>query len=143
MVPELGMMVKSVAAAARSVISTMILQAGLMYVFGIIFTQWGKQKEDFNGTSIDEHTGEEGTNFFGSLGYSLFSLMQILIYDDTFALIRATYGEAPQMGLLLVVWLVVGAFTVLNMLIGVICEVVSQTKKVESQKFQWLLSTAI
>jgi len=134
MVPELGMMVKSMAAAARSVSSTMVLAVGLMYVFAIVFTQWGKNQKSFNGTEIDEETGERKTNYWGSLGYSFLSLMQILVYDDTFALIRDTYETNNLMGLLLIVFIIVGAFTVLNMLIGVICEIVSTTKKEEEEK---------
>ena len=62
------------------------------------------------------------------------SLMQILIYDDTFSLIRETYNANTLMGLLLVLFIIVGAFTVLNMLIGVICEIVTTTKKEEEEK---------
>jgi len=38
------------------------------------------------------------------------------------------------MGLLLIVFMIVGSFTLLNMLIGVICENVSETKKSEEEK---------
>ncbi|CAD7960633.1 unnamed protein product [Amoebophrya sp. A120] len=135
MVPELGMMVKSMAAAARSVSSTMVLAVGLMYVFAVLFTQWGKEKEDFNGKCRDLPTPcEDDTNYFGSLGWSFMSLMQILVYDDTFALIRKTFLANALMGLLLIIFILVGAFTVLNMLIGVICEIVSTTKKEEEEK---------
>jgi len=133
MVPELGMMVKSMAAAARSVSSTMVLAVGLMYVFAVLFTQWGKDREKFNG-KCEPSDDCDGTNFFGSLGWSFMSLMQILVYDDTFALIRLTFLADPFMGLLLIVFILVGAFTVLNMLIGVICEIVSTTKKEEEEK---------
>jgi hypothetical protein len=44
--------------------------------------------------------------------------MQILVYDDTFDLIRNTMAMSMLMGLLLIVFIIVGAFTVLNMLIG-------------------------
>ncbi|CAD7937834.1 unnamed protein product [Amoebophrya sp. A25] len=136
MVPELGMMVKSMAAAARSVSSTMVLAVGLMYVFAVLFTQWGKNKEHFNGKCDPDLDPDDcdGVNYFGSLGWSFMSLMQILVYDDTFALIRKTYIANPLMGLLLILFILVGAFTVLNMLIGVICEIVSTTKAEEEEK---------
>jgi len=38
LVPELAVMVKSMAAAARSVSSTLVLAVGLMYVYAIVFT---------------------------------------------------------------------------------------------------------
>jgi len=136
-VPELGMMVKSLAAAARSVSSTFILLAFLMYVFAVIFTQWGKDKPTLNGdTYFDEDANSEvkSTNFFGDMMATFFSLMQILVYDDTFSLIRDTYAEAKHMGLLLIFFIFLGSFTILNMLIGVICEIVSNTKKEEEEK---------
>merc|ERR1719443_694252 len=88
MVPELGMMVKSMAAAARSVSSTLVLEIGLMYVFAVIFTQWGQDK-----TGLCSNTElEEGEcvfyEQFGTLPHSLLTLMQILVFDDTFDLIR-------------------------------------------------------
>lgn len=45
--------------------------------------------------------------------------MQILVYDDTFALIRKTLRINAVYGLLLIVFIIIGAFTVLNMLIGI------------------------
>ncbi len=105
-------------AAARSVSSTMFLTVGIIYVWAIIFTNFFKRDNDFNGTAVDAHTGENAPNWFGRLGWSCMSLMQILVYDDTFALIRQVYIADKGMGLLLIVFIIVGAFTVLNMLIG-------------------------
>lgn len=72
--------------------------------------------------------------YWDSLGLSFLSLFQILVYDDTFALIRETKDESVAYSMVLLAFIVVGAFTVLNMLIGVICEIVSTTKKEEEEK---------
>merc|ERR1719443_1395592 len=88
MVPELGMMVTSLIAAARSVSSTLVLEIGLMYVFAVIFTQWGQDKTlKCSSTELEE--GEcVFYEQFGTLPHSLLTLMQILVFDDTFDLIR-------------------------------------------------------
>ncbi|KAK3239743.1 hypothetical protein CYMTET_50353 [Cymbomonas tetramitiformis] len=127
MVPELGMMVKSMAAAIRSVSSTFVLIIGIMYVFGIIFTQWGKNS---NKTPHDIDMEE----YFGNIPSSFLTLMQILVFDDTFMIIRACMDDTPYIGWLCILFMIIGAFTILNMLIGVLCEVVADTTTTEKEK---------
>jgi voltage-gated sodium channel len=134
MLPELRMMVKSMGAALRSVSSTMILAIGLMYVYAIVMTSWGKKNP-----TAEEHMGDGSyddccTAEWGSIGDSFLSLMQILVYDDTFALIRKTMHKDMFYGVLLIGFIVVGSFTMLNMLIGVIVEIVGETKTKEMEK---------
>lgn len=133
MVPELGMMVKSMAAAARSVSSTLVLQVGIMYVFAIIFTQWAKAHDDpcFEKTEDGQCMA---TVFFGSIWKSLVTLMQILVFDDTFAVIRPVLHDSWFIGVLLMLFIVIASWTVLNMLIGIICEIVSTTTSDEKMK---------
>lgn len=124
MVPELGMMVKSMAAAARSVSSTLVLAIGIMYVFAILLTQWAKSGE------------AEGKfdYYFGTIPFSLMTLMQVMVYDDTFSLIRPCMEQSWYVGALLILFILIGSFTVLNMLIGVICEIVGDTTSQEKEK---------
>jgi len=122
-VPELGMMVKSLKDAMRSVTSTLVLEIGIMYIVGVIFTQWAKEHENpcFAETS-------EGACFlheyFGTITKSLVTLLQILVFDNTFVLIRPILADTWYMGCLLILFMVVGSWTVLNMLIGIICEII-------------------
>lgn len=133
MVPELGMMVKSMAAAIRSVSSTFVLIIGIMYVFGIIFTQWSQNlPEDSSGEKIVE--GIDMHEYFGTIPFSFLTLMQILVFDDTFDLIRACMKKEVLMGWLCIIYIIIGAFTILNMLIGVLCEVVANTTSEEKEK---------
>lgn len=131
MVPELGMMVQSMVAAARSVSSTMVLLVMLMYVYAIILTQWLKGSEERREKVIDEIDLNE---HFGSILKCMLTLTQVLVFDDTFSLIRAQLKETWAIGLMMLLFILVGAFTVLNMLIGVICEIVSETKAQEQEK---------
>lgn len=133
MVPELGMMVKSLAAAARSVSSTFFLEVGIMYVFAVICTQWAKSHDNpcFSTTEDEECAA---TAYFGSIAKSFLSLLQILVFDDTFAIIRPVLKDTWYVGVLLITFMVIGSFTVLNMLIGIICEIVSTTTQDEKNK---------
>lgn len=130
MVPELAMMVKSMIAALRSVSMTFVLAVGIMYIFSIVLTQWARnheQKHECYGVSCIEGA-------FGSIMLSFLTLLQILCFDNTFALIRPVIDEEPAYGLLLILFILIAAFTVLNMLIGVICQIVSSTNEAEKEK---------
>jgi len=128
--PELSTMVKSLTAAGRSVGSTMALLIGLIYVFAIIMTQWG-QKQGPSGPDDNWDTKEE---LFGSIQISSLTLLQMLVFDDSFSIVRHILALSYGMGLLTIFFMIGGAFTVLNMLIGVICEIVSATKKSEEER---------
>lgn len=128
MFPELGIVVKSMAAAARSVSSMFIIIIFIMYIWSIILTQWAK-----TGHLIDEDRYE---NFFDGIGYSMLTLMQMLVFDDTFALIRVVEVDSLFIAILILIFICVGSFTCLNMLIGVICEIVSNTNQDEMEKIK-------
>jgi hypothetical protein len=149
MIPELGMMVKSMTAAFRSVSSTIMLAVGVMYVFSIIMTQWAKGRIKLLDKEIaDMDAGKKSATFrdqaqesrtalwtdWGHLGRSYLSLMQIMIGDDAFSLTRRIFDLDGLMGMVSLIFMAVGSFTVLNMLIGVICEIVSDTKAQEEDK---------
>jgi len=57
--------------------------------------------------------------------------MQILCFDASFALIRAVLKERIMYGLWLILFILIAAFTVLNMLIGVVCQIVSASSAAE------------
>jgi len=133
MVPELAMMVRSLVAAIRSVSTTFVLAVGIMYIFAIILTQWAKTHEqveicDPEVPGMPKKCIEAA---FGSIAKSFLTLMQILCFDASFALIRAVLKERIPYGLLLIVFILIAAFTVLNMLIGVVCQIVANTSASE------------
>ena len=58
---------------------------------------------------------------------SMVTLLQIAVYDNAFAVIRVVMADSAAMGGVLLVFLTGGAFMILNILIGVIREIVSET----------------
>lgn len=126
MVPELGTMVKSMAGAARSVSSALMLEVGIMYIFAVILAQWTKEHTDpcYTHIMLEDEDGCFLNDFFGTITKSLVTLLQILVFDDTFSIIRPILTETWYMGCLLILFIVLGSWTVLNMLIGIIAELV-------------------
>jgi len=110
-------MVKSMVAALRSVSMTALLALGVFYVWSIVFTQWARDK------SKDSMEYEH----FGTMAKSFLTFQQILCFDDTFEIIRPVLRLSPLHGILLLLFILIAAFTVLNMLIGVICKIVAAT----------------
>eukprot|EP00747_Dinoflagellata_sp_TGD_P102020 gnl/TRDRNA2_/TRDRNA2_168530_c1_seq2.p1 gnl/TRDRNA2_/TRDRNA2_168530_c1~~gnl/TRDRNA2_/TRDRNA2_168530_c1_seq2.p1 ORF type:complete len:633 (+),score=147.26 gnl/TRDRNA2_/TRDRNA2_168530_c1_seq2:94-1992(+) len=136
LVPELGMMATSLLAAVRSVSSTCVLAIGVMYVFAILLTQWVKSYGS-SGLCVGATEDDEGVclqGYFGTIFLSFLSLTQILVFDDTFMIIRPVFAERFDMGSVLIVYIMLVSYTVLNMLIGVICEIVSNTTTKEKKK---------
>jgi len=91
----------------------------------------------YNDTTIVEFIGKEGNDFkvqFGSVAASMLTLMQVLCFDDTYGLVRDMYTENALIGWLMVLFIVIGSFMILNMLIGVLCEVVGETNAQETEK---------
>mmetsp|Transcript_19092 Transcript_19092/g.44636 ORF Transcript_19092/g.44636 Transcript_19092/m.44636 type:complete len:655 (+) Transcript_19092:150-2114(+) len=138
LVPELGIMVKSLMAAVRSVSSTAVLAVGIMYIFAILMTQWVKGLDE-DKTCLEEDEFGNMTRvcverYFGTIPDSFLTLTQILVFDDTFEIVRPVFEEDFRPGLLLIIYMLIVSFTILNMLIGIICDIVSETEKVEKEK---------
>jgi len=96
-----------------------------MYVFGIVFT-----------ASLKDSENEDVQKYFGSLGSSMLSLLcNCVLLDDLTAIIPVIRQECGE-ALLWVYFLfmVIASFTLLNMLLGVLCEVVSETASYEGGK---------
>jgi len=117
--PELKVMIKGMLASLRSVLVTGLLLLLVLYVFGIGLKQTTK------GTS-------GGETYFGSVPRAMYSL-----------LLHATFMDGPSMVLdeldaisriLFLVALVLSAMLLLNMLIGVMCEAVSNISAMEKER---------
>lgn len=130
--PELQLIVKGMAAAVRSVGCAAILLVLVLYVFAIIFTneyhQGSKPDDDEDILEIEQ--------LFGSLGKSMRHLLIMgTIMDDITACTNAI-RTTGNFGMLMVffVCVLVSAFTLFNMLLGILCEVVEATEQGEKQK---------
>jgi len=118
-IPELLIMIKGMLAATRSVFFTLCLLAIIMYVFGIAFTQLVGEDlpEKFGTVPVSMHTLLLDGTLLDGLGDVISNLKQLNV---AFAMLFYLY-------------VLLGCLTVMNMLIGVLCEVVSAVASTEKE----------
>eukprot|EP00933_Yihiella_yeosuensis_P052486 TRINITY_DN50576_c0_g1_i1.p1 TRINITY_DN50576_c0_g1~~TRINITY_DN50576_c0_g1_i1.p1 ORF type:complete len:452 (+),score=77.24 TRINITY_DN50576_c0_g1_i1:203-1357(+) len=126
--PELMLIIKGLAAAVRAVTWTLVLLLMIVFVFSILFTSVFHQ-----GLKTDEEVEDEVEGFFGSMGKSMFSLIIMgTVLDDVTACsdkIRESNNLAMLMAF--IAFIVLASFMMLNMLLGILVEVVANTAEGE------------
>mmetsp|Transcript_67632 Transcript_67632/g.130627 ORF Transcript_67632/g.130627 Transcript_67632/m.130627 type:complete len:614 (-) Transcript_67632:195-2036(-) len=119
--PELLILIEGMVKALKSVCFALGLLAVILYVFGIAFTQLCED------TSLEDH--------FGTV---LRSMHTLLVYgalmDEVSMLIIEIEAESIFILLVFYMFILVAALTVMNMLIGVICEMVLKVGASERQQ---------
>lgn len=120
--PELITLLKGMAAAVRSVSSTLSLLVVFMYIFAIIFRQQARGSEELE-------------EYFGSMGQCFWTLLlQGTLLDNITAVLAVIRDDSPGLAALFILFMLLGNFTILNMLIGVLCEVVAAVGVSEKEK---------
>lgn len=110
--PEVMILLKGIGIASRSVLFTMAMLATVVYVFAIAFVQMAAD------TSLEPA-------YFSSLSNGMFALVfHGCFYDGLPDLARMCFKESIFFGLLLLLFVVVAPLTIMNMLVGVLVEVV-------------------
>jgi voltage-gated sodium channel len=137
--PQLVMIVKGMKAAVRAVVWTFLLLVIITYTWAILFTNEYHQGHftDEEVSNFDEDDPNQIMNYFGSMGKSMLSLLVMgTILDDVTQCtdaIRAT--NKPQMLAFFILYILVNSFTMMNMLVGILVEVVENTAEGEKQRF--------
>jgi len=123
MFPELVTMVKAMISAIRAVHAALLILILLVYIFAIVMN-----------VIIGEEP--EVVDYFASVRDSMVTLVLSGVFlDDISGLARMiiTVGNVPSC-VCLVVFVLLSALTVMNMLIGVLCEVVLDVSAEEKEK---------
>mmetsp|Transcript_17817 Transcript_17817/g.47018 ORF Transcript_17817/g.47018 Transcript_17817/m.47018 type:complete len:680 (+) Transcript_17817:72-2111(+) len=123
--PELMTLLKGMVNALHSVLYTMVLLVVLIYIFGVMFA---------TGARRDDQLSDELSDKFTSVQES----MWVLLLDGTFLdgtgdTIKVLRAGSNALTFLFLIFIFMSSFTVLNMLIGILCEVVSQTSHGEKE----------
>lgn len=130
-IPELLTMVKGIFAATRSVGSVLLLLVIFCYVFAIVFT--GNYRAVAGKTYSEEDIYLQ--DYFGDLGQSMFTLfINGTLLDDLSDLIKAIREDSVVMLVCFLTFILLSSFTVLNMLIGILCDVVAETEELEIER---------
>lgn len=121
-VPELLVLLKGMVAAARSVFSTLVLLILFTYVFAIIFKQQAGEIEGLH-------------EYFRTIPEAMWNLLLAgTLLDNITDRLNLMRETAPFMAGVFMFWVLISSFTILNMLIGVLCEVVAATAEAEKEK---------
>eukprot|EP00931_Biecheleriopsis_adriatica_P007090 TRINITY_DN108405_c0_g1_i1.p1 TRINITY_DN108405_c0_g1~~TRINITY_DN108405_c0_g1_i1.p1 ORF type:complete len:656 (+),score=115.27 TRINITY_DN108405_c0_g1_i1:36-1970(+) len=122
--PEFFILIKAVSAASRSAFFTLLFLFIILYVYSIAFVQL------LDGTDV-------GDKYFSTVMIAVQSLFVHGAMADNAALVAKQVGEesVPVMLMFLSV-LLVAAITVMNIMIGVLCEAVSAVADTERDSMQ-------
>lgn len=119
--PELFILVKSIGAAMRCMFVTLIMLMIVIYVFSIMFTQLLS-------------TTEVGKDRFETVPQSInFMLTQVLCGFDS-EVIMLLLNEGFVYYALWLLYVLIGSLSIMNVLIGILCEVVSGTADDEKER---------
>eukprot|EP00747_Dinoflagellata_sp_TGD_P050679 gnl/TRDRNA2_/TRDRNA2_146903_c0_seq1.p1 gnl/TRDRNA2_/TRDRNA2_146903_c0~~gnl/TRDRNA2_/TRDRNA2_146903_c0_seq1.p1 ORF type:complete len:637 (+),score=126.13 gnl/TRDRNA2_/TRDRNA2_146903_c0_seq1:59-1969(+) len=120
--PELMILIKAMVAATRSVFFTLCLLMLIIYVFAIAFTQLTR-------------SSEAGKMYFNTVADSMLTLTVYGTLLDEISRVAPDVGrENMFVGAVFFFFILLAALTVMNMLIGVLCEVVVVTASVEKEQ---------
>lgn len=123
--PELMILIKGMATAMKSVAYVMALLVLITYVFAIAFTQ------------LSVGTESVGDDWFANISLSMYSLLiYATLLDDLIDFTDGLRFEMPILLVLAFIYIILAAWTVMNMLIGVLCEVVSEVAETERDEIR-------
>mmetsp|Transcript_38371 Transcript_38371/g.90201 ORF Transcript_38371/g.90201 Transcript_38371/m.90201 type:complete len:594 (+) Transcript_38371:111-1892(+) len=119
--PELFILVKSIGAAVRCMFVTLCMLVIIVYIYSIMFTQL------LSGAEVAEghfDTVPEAMNFM---------LLQVLCGFDTEFVSRLLHEGGLVYYALWLTYVLIGSLSIMNVLIGILCEVVSGTAGSEKE----------
>jgi len=111
-IPELKIMMKGLVAGLRPVSVTLTILTLVLYVFGVLFTQMARN------TNI-------GFRYFNSVAESMGTLLLYGVFLEEFPTVfNAVGAESAIFGAFLLLFVLIGSFLVVNLLVGVMVETV-------------------
>lgn len=120
-VPELIILIKGIWVAARSVFFTLLLLVFIIYFFAIVLRQ----------TTADTEVGEL---YYPSVPTAMSSLLLDAVLPDQAAIVRDNGDSNILLGCIMLLFILLSSLTVMNMLVGILCEVVSVVSAVEKEE---------
>jgi voltage-gated sodium channel len=120
--PELLIMIKGMIAAARSVFFTLVLLMIIIYIYAIAYRQITSGLE-----------WKSGQTYFRTVPDSMLSLLLHGTFPDFAAMCYELAADHWGLLVLQLTFVLLSSVTVLNMLVGVLCEVVSTVAIVERE----------
>lgn len=132
--PELMTLIKGLIAALRNVATMFLLQVGIMWVFGIIFTQSYRTRKcpDCINEAQEAAYAELHELYFNKMGVSMVTLfVQGTLLDNLATVALSLWHHNLFMMFVFFLFVLISSLTLLNMLIGVLTTVVANTTVAE------------
>jgi len=118
--PELMVLIKGIAIASRSVVLTMVLLVMIIYVFAVAFRQL-------------THETQVGRENFSSVPAAMATLLLKGTLPDQGTWIEDVGGHSLFFGICMVIYVVLTTILLMNMLLGILVEVVKCVSVVEKE----------
>eukprot|EP00928_Gymnodinium_smaydae_P034484 TRINITY_DN2441_c0_g2_i3.p1 TRINITY_DN2441_c0_g2~~TRINITY_DN2441_c0_g2_i3.p1 ORF type:complete len:688 (-),score=152.33 TRINITY_DN2441_c0_g2_i3:34-1914(-) len=118
--PELMILLKGMSVATRSVFFTLCLLGIVVYIFAIAFMQMTD--------------GALKRQYFSTLPNAMSTLLLRATLPDMAEVVEDVGKDSFWLACLMLVFILLSSLTVLNMLVGVLCEVVSVVSSVEKER---------
>lgn len=126
--PELMVLIKGMMTAMKSVFYVMCLLLIVTYIFAIAFTQLAQGNDVL------------GEAYFSNVAHSMYSLLVYLtLLDNVGQFCDDLRANMWWLLILALIFICLAALTVMNMLIGVLCEVVSAVAATEKETIKTML----
>lgn len=106
-----------------------LMLALIFYIFAVMFTQL------FDELHLEEPYPTE-FNYFGGMGWTLFTLFQIMTLDNWASICREVMMTYSWAWLPFLAFVIISGFIVVNLIIAVICDAISSLHKNEKAKLQ-------
>lgn len=98
----------------------------VMYVYGVLFTTLFKDMYEQGQTSI---------NYFSRLDLTIFTLFQLITQNDWGIIAREVMTVYPWAWMIFILYIMTADYLLINMIIGIFCDVSKEMSKVESCGF--------
>lgn len=116
--PELLILVKGIGAGTRSVVAVLFLSLLVIYVFAVIFTEL-----------LADQVPE-----FDTVPQSMNYLLQVVLCGPDAALMKTLLDASWTYYVIFISFILVAVLTVMNMLIGILCDVVATVAETEKEE---------
>jgi len=121
--PELMLLIKGIVVATRSVFFTLALLGIFIYVFSIIFIQLTRD------TTL-------GDKYFTRFTESMLTLLLDAVLPDLSVFMREIIDEGAVVAIVMFVFILLGSVTMMNMLVGVLVEVIKTVSEIEREQME-------
>lgn len=121
-VPEIMTIFKGMTASTRSVLTTLFVLLVFTYAFSIVFRVFLKGEDHYN-------------QYFGTIVLTMWTLFITgALFDNLTEVLSLLRKDNAWLCLCFLLYMILAAFVTLNMLIGILCEVISAVQQAEKEK---------